>query len=377
MTKKINQPTTTPEDGEEIKNLQTKTWEVLDTLSSSEIIDSINVDISDVAWWFNVIFQNDLWKILQDLPRNELEQFKWLQIICAEKIQWWKPTDFKWIDLAMEDFIKNSKNKKVIVSFMPKEYLLEHKSPIFNYLLAKENIKFLRLPFTPQWLVDFFQEQNRNEDESNESYTAYKKIITFYMSSIFHTMQNKIQDFQTMEVKDRLLAIYDILESDNFKDIKEKQDILISLMKIEIPHLKDFSDKDILEKIAAVYVKSEQDHKYREKKSEEMMTLIQDSKIRFIIDYTKPWQKYVLLINPSGELIFASKNLERHKNIVTNIWEEKTSVLGWGRIDINQEERIIKIYDRSGDFGKIWEEANKAMTLLINSEYSDYEVIIK
>jgi hypothetical protein len=50
----------------------------------------------------------------------------------------------------MEDFVKNPENKKVIVSFVPKEYLLEHKSPIFNYLLAKKNIKFLQLPFTPQ-----------------------------------------------------------------------------------------------------------------------------------------------------------------------------------------------------------------------------------
>jgi hypothetical protein len=108
-----------------------------------------------------------------------------------------------------------------------------------------------------------------------------------------------------------------------------------------------------------------------------MMSIIQSWKTKLIIDYTKPWQKYVLLINPSWTLIFASKHLEWHKNIVSNIWEEKTSVLWWWRIEINEQEKIFKIYDRSGDFWKIWEEANKAMTLLINSEYPDYEVIIK
>jgi hypothetical protein len=95
------------------------------------------------------------------------------------------------------------------------------------------------------------------------------------MGSIFHTMQNRIQNFDTMEVKDRLLAIYDILQSNNFSDIKEKLNKLISLMKIESAYLKDFSDKEILEKIAKVYVKSQEDHKYREQKSKEMMTLIQ------------------------------------------------------------------------------------------------------
>lgn len=377
MTKKINKPTTTPESVEETKILQTKTWEVLNTLSYSEIIDSINIDISDVVWWFNDQFKNDLWKILQDLPKNVLEEFRWLQVICAEKMQWWNPTDFKWIDIAMDDFLKDPENKKVIVSFMPKEYLSEHKAPIFNYLLAKKNIKYLQLPFTPQWIIDFIQEQNRIEDEWNDSYTAYKKIITSYMGSIFHTMQNRIQNFDTMEIKDRLLAIYDILESSNFNDIKDKLNRLIVLMKIEISYLKDYSDKDILEKIANTHVKSEQDHKYREKKSEEMMSIIQSWKIKFMIDYTKPWQKYVLLINPDGKLIFASKNLERHKDIVSNIWEEKTSVLWWWRIEINDQEKIFKIYDLSGDFWKIWEEANIAIILLVNSQYPDYKVIIQ
>jgi hypothetical protein len=48
---------------------------------------------------------------------------------------------------------------------MPKEYLLEHKQPIFNYLLAKNNIKFLRLPFTPERFVAYLLQQDRNEDE--------------------------------------------------------------------------------------------------------------------------------------------------------------------------------------------------------------------
>lgn len=376
MTKKINQPTTTPEDGE-TKNLQTKNWEVLNTLSFSEIIDSIIVDISDVAGWFNEIFKNDLWKSIQKRSPEDQEKFRWIQIICAEKTQWSSPTDFKWIDLALESFLENPENKKVIVSFMPKEYLLEHKQPIFNYLLAKKNIKFLRLPFAPQWFADFLLEQNRNEDEWNESYTEYKKIITNYMSSIFHTMQNKIQNFETMDVKQRLESIYDALKLENLNDIKEKQDRLISLMKIESAYLKDSSDKEILDQIAKVYVKSEQDHKHWSKKSEEMMSIIQSWKTKFIVDYTIPWQKYVLLINPSWTLIFASKHLEWHKNIVSNIWEEKTSVLGWWRIEINEKEKIFKIYDRSGDFWKIWEEANKALTLLINSQYTDYQVIIK
>lgn len=372
MTKKINKPTTTPLDSwkqDPLLQIKSKTQE--------EIKDSLYIDISDVAWWFNEIFKNDLWNIIQNMLPWDQEKFMWLQVICAEKTKWWKTTDFKWIDLALESFLENPENKKVIVSFMPKEYLLEHKSPIFNYLLAKKNIKFLQLPFTPKRFLAFFQVQNRNEDESNESYTAYKKIITSYISSIFHTMQNKIQNFDTMEVKDRLLSIYDVLQSNNFNDIKEKQDRLISLMKIEIPHLKDYSDKDILEKIANVYVKSEQDHKYRSKKSEEMMSIIQDWKTKFVINYTKPWQKYVLLINADGELTFASKDLLLHKHIVHNIWEEERSVLWWWRIEIKEKYKIFKIYDRSWDFWKIWDEANNALTLLINSQYPDYKVIIQ
>jgi hypothetical protein len=46
-------------------------------------------------------------------------------------------------------------------------------------------------------------------------------------------------------------------------------------MKIESAYLKDSSDKEILDQIAKVYVKAEQDHKYREQKSKEMMSIIQ------------------------------------------------------------------------------------------------------
>lgn len=116
--------------------------------------------------------------------------------------------------------------------------------------------------------------------------------------------------------------------------------------------------------------------KEREKKAVEMMKFVSEWKISCNINYEKD-QKYILIWNREKWLIFASHNLERHKNIVSHIWEDPKHVVWWGRITIDEQQKILKIYWSSGDFWKVAEEYNEILINIVSPQYPEYKIIIE
>jgi len=78
-------------------------------------------------------------------------------------------------------------------------------------------------------------------------------------------------------------------------------------------------------------------------------------------------------------IIRAHQNLQYHRNILAWLKEQelggtglKSTCIGGGRIRFDHENKTIKIWDRSGDFGK---EPERALTVAILQEaYQGYVV---
>ena len=121
----------------------------------------------------------------------------------------------------------------------------------------------------------------------------------------------------------------------------------------------------------------EKRHQQLLKQAVQFMKIIDDWKTKTVIDYTKPWQKYVLLTDKNWNIVFASKHLERHRDIVSHIWAEKNSVIWWWRIAIDDQEKIFKIYGHSWDFWKVPSEFNQIFISIIGKQYPDYKIIVE
>lgn len=127
--------------------------------------------------------------------------------------------------------------------------------------------------------------------------------------------------------------------------------------------------------------KADEERKLREKKEREsqateMMKDVLASKISCDINYTQD-QKYILVRDKQDWLKLASKNLEWHRDIVADIHANNKDVVWWWRISIDEEQKTVKIYGRSWDFGKVESEYNEILKIIVKTQYSDYEIIIE
>lgn len=127
--------------------------------------------------------------------------------------------------------------------------------------------------------------------------------------------------------------------------------------------------------------KADEERKLREKKEREsqateMMKDVLASKISCDINYTQD-QKYVLIRDKQDWLKLASKNLEWHRDIVSDIHANKKDVVWGGRLLIDDQQKTVKIYGRSGDFGKVESEYNEVLKTIIKIQYTDYEITIE
>ena len=127
--------------------------------------------------------------------------------------------------------------------------------------------------------------------------------------------------------------------------------------------------------------KADEERKLREKQEREsqaieMMKDVSAWKISCYINYIQD-QKYVLIRDKKDWLKVASKNLQYHSDIVSDIHANNKNVIWWWRISINEEQKIVKIYSRSWDFGNVESEYNEILKTILKIQYSDHEIIIE
>lgn len=118
------------------------------------------------------------------------------------------------------------------------------------------------------------------------------------------------------------------------------------------------------------------EHQKREKLATEMMKYLSEWKSSCDIDYTQD-QKYVLLRNKQDWLKFASKNLEWHRDIVFDAQADKKDVVWWWRLAVNEQQKVVRIYGQSWDFGKVASEFNEILKAIIKIQYPDYIIHIE
>lgn len=366
--------TETPKQEREVN--QTK---VFDTLMFTEIMDSITIDISDVAGGFNEIFKKDLAKVIQQMSPQEMQKFKWLQVICAEKMQGSKPTDFEWVDIAFQSFLKDQTAEIILVSFMDPYGLCKtntKKGPFFTYLTNQDHVRFLRLPFTPQGLADFFLQSH--EPDMIQAFLGFKKMIQSTMGTIFHTMGHRIPNFDTMSIEERIHALSTVPVEQKTQREQEQELLVLKLTRLQYrEELENSSDQAVREKIGKLYQKTEEEHLHFTKEAAQLKQIMQMGKYKVHIDYTQPGQKYILCRDTSENIVFYSKHVERHKHMAQRLWIEKASVYGGGRIEIDDQRKIFRTYDMSWDYRKIPEELEEILENLIASEYPGYKIIIQ
>lgn len=152
--------------------------------------------------------------------------------------------------------------------------------------------------------------------------------------------------------------------------LAEKYDVVISQEQFDSYLLrneklrKDYEEKKLRE------------HQTREKLATEMMKYLSEWKSSCDIDYTQD-QKYVLLRNKQDWLKFASKNLEWHRDIVFDAQADKKDVVWWWRLAINEQQKVVRIYGQSWDFGKVASEFNEILKAIIKIKYPDYIIHIE
>lgn len=114
----------------------------------------------------------------------------------------------------------------------------------------------------------------------------------------------------------------------------------------------------------------------REAKAIEMMKMVLDEKISCDIDYQKD-QKYILVMHPEQGLKIASYDLEWHKDIASRIGIDGKYVVGWGRMIVDEEQKIVKLYGSSGSFWTVHEEYHEATRHVLSSKYPWYIIDMK
>lgn len=124
---------------------------------------------------------------------------------------------------------------------------------------------------------------------------------------------------------------------------------------------------DIQERSRAVKLKLEEDS---------IKNIIEWKKGKTIVNYTTPWQKYVLsLKSDDSELYFLSENLTYHSNIHGKYCENGSCLWG-GRIDINDIEKKVHLYWTSQGYGSIDPKFYQAIKTLLLNSYPGYNIVI-
>lgn len=230
------------------KETKNKKEKINETLNSTNIVDTMEFYLPNK--WFTEV-------IKKELEKEDCENLKDAKIICFELIMstWDKLTDFKWIDLAMEEIIKNPNVKIILTSFMdPNSEDLESKKDKIDFLLSKPNVKFIRFPFMPKDLISLFDKPKENKEEAE---TAFQKIIEQEIIHFLHSFRYKFNAAKNLSYTDEDILEYYLNQLEDEKlELKDRmpfENRLINLLQIEHPSFKLLPRKNNFQWIVDIY----------------------------------------------------------------------------------------------------------------------------
>lgn len=306
-----------------------------------------NLDIPNVVNTMEFIF--DSWaetfvsqikKDLAGIEHSKLENSK--VILCEiEPTPKDERTDFKGIDIAYNQYIKNPDGPLILTSFLSIQQLIKvTENSIQNkltLLLSKPNVKFIRLPFLATDLPKLFTD-NTNKDQSATE-ESFQKIIESEISRFLHDAKYWIElwSWDKTTYEEQLKYLFDLPQDKKNDKWIMFEDKLIALLQIQHPSFKLLPREQNLQWIVDMYKYSRANVLPEWSRFEGVFvdwdgTLYDNKKLKFnqniidmIKDYETQWKK--IIIRTWG-------NLEMKQKLLDAIWldytiENKTNYKWW------------------------------------------------
>lgn len=302
-----------------------KKEEIKQTLTVNDILDTIQ--FFSINGWE----RERLLEAIKRINPIGLKDSTIINICYSDK--WREPTEFEWIDLALEKIIKSPESKIIVTSVIPLDYLLKNmgiennKKDKLNLLLSKSNAKFLDLiAFSPEDLKTIFpvESEIENEEEIN-SETSFQNIMESEISRFLHDAKYRIElgHWSHVVYEDQLSYLFNLPEEKKIEKRIEFENKLISMLQMQHPSFKSLPRDKNLQRIVDMY-------KYSR------------------ADVLPEWTRFEWVFIDRDWCLYDNKNLKFNPDIIDMIkdyegqWKKITIWTGWN-IEMKQ-----KLLDEAG-----------------------------